>query len=41
MKKRKAEVWKKFNPFIGSRAFKFHPYSGRPFKECKSKMQAV
>jgi hypothetical protein len=32
MKKRKPEVWKEFNPFISSRALKFHPYSGRPFK---------
>jgi len=40
-KKRKAEVWKGFNPFIGSRAFKFHLYSGRIFKECKSKKQVL
>lgn len=29
------------NPFAGSGAFKFHPYSNRRFKEYKSKMQAV
>ena len=29
------------NPFAGDGAFKFHPYSGRPFKLCKSKIQAI
>jgi len=41
MKKRKPEEWKEFNPFIGSRALKFYPYSGKLFKEYKSKMQVV
>jgi hypothetical protein len=40
-KKRKDEVWKEFNPFIGSTAFKFHPYSDRPLKEYKPKMQVA